>query len=224
MGNSFIQAMDWGLRGLLWAKFSQALGATNMTTQSAWYPKGIALRTVSEKQGADKLPFFNVWRTPPTFDWDRQRTHVAVEGLPTIAGTVKTVPAKLSYDAWFWTKDLEALNKIAEIYLFWWHRNPNLDITFNDTYRLGLDIHLGDLSDESPLDQVFEKGTYYVWRMPIVLDGWVFQTDTVKIIKKIYINGYDITINADGTLLSQETIIGSLVDDSAVATDSVVKQ
>ena len=82
--------------------------------------------------------------------------------------------------------------QITEAYLFWIHTDPQLRVYFNDTYLMELDTNFGDMIDESPLDQIYEKGTYFVYKAPIRLDGWIVMSATpavktiLEIIMKVY--------------------------------------
>jgi len=155
MADSFLKYIDTAMRARVWYKFSDLLGITNINQDSAFMIKDTALRHISEKRGAIQAEFITIWREGTEFDWDRQRSVLARREItPIVNGNMKsirTVPAKLNYTVWFWSKDRDKLNQIAERFLFWQHTDPNLDLLLNNTYPLEFDLHFGAVTDESPL-------------------------------------------------------------------------
>ena len=110
----------------------------------------------------------------------------------TTSVVVKAMPVDLEYNVWFWTKDIENLNLIAERYLFWQQDSPNLNIYYNTDYPAELDLHFGELTDESDVPSMLNKGNHFIMRVPIKIDGWVFASDeTNKVIQKIELVLYD---------------------------------
>jgi len=207
---SFIKVIDEGLRALVWSKFRSDMGfsASDLLAENIiLYPKLIALRKISEKRSRTQLEFMNIWRSTTSFDWTRQRTPLARRGLNIVYTdstgdsaetaedtgviTVKSTPVSLGYDIWFWSKSLEVLNTVDERYLFWIHNNPNLNLLYDDKYAVNLDLHFGEIIDESPLENVFSSGTYFIHRAPVKIDGWIFSSVTAKTIKTIYLTIYD---------------------------------
>jgi len=212
---SFLKVIDQGLRTAVYAKFKDDLGINSVTNDTGIFPKDLALRKVSEKRGDVSMEFISVWRNGTAPDMSRQRSPLARQGLylnytsqvtKTDIATVYAVPAALQYDVWFWSKDKEKLNVITEKYLFWMHNTPNLTINYNDTYPLEYYLKFGEVIDESPLDAVYDRGTYFVIKCPISLEGWVLTgADNTKTIKKIVVSVYDEGVDAN-TLLYTETI------------------
>jgi hypothetical protein len=206
---TFLKDIDEALRSVVYTKFLDNMGfSSNESDDVIFYPKEIAQRIISEKRGVATLEFANIWRIGTNVDWTRQRTPLARRGLygayvdgeapsSEVSGekialfTAKTVPATLDYNIWFWSQDRDKLNAVTETYLFWQHVNPNLDIYYNDVYPLEFDLHFGEIIDESDLPSMFEIGRYFVIRVPIRVEGWVFSATSTKTIKKIIVTLYD---------------------------------
>ena len=203
---SFLQTIDIGLRGLLYTKFEDILGLEDINRGVLFRPKETALRHVSEKKGNTEIEFINVWRTRTAPNWKLMRSPVARRGMltelinegTTDIAVIKAVPAALEYNVWFWTKKLENLSLITERYLFWQHENPNLNLDFTlsydaieTSYPTELDLHFGELIDESTVDEEFDQGIIYRMRVPVKIDGWVFVATSLKRINKIVFTVYD---------------------------------
>lgn len=217
--SSFIKTLDEAMKTLVFNKFATYLSLTTQATDLEFGPKSIAQRRIAEKRGQSSTEFISIWRNPPHFDWSRQRTPLARRGMlmeytngnTTDFTTIKAVPATIDYDVYFWTKDLDKAMQITEAYLFWIHVNPQLSVYFNDKYLMELDMNFGDIVDESPLDQIYEKGVYFVYRAPVRLDGWVVISTTTKtiltIIMSVYYNETLATATpANSELLTTRTI------------------
>ena len=104
---------------------------------------------------------------------------------------VKATPIDLSYDAWFWSKDLDKLYKVVEDYVFWQQDTPKVSLLYNDLWELTPDIHFGDIVDESTVAEQFQQGLIYVYRMPITVDGWILKGEAFNTISKIKVTFYD---------------------------------
>ena len=202
---AFLQTIDLGLRALLYTKFYDILNLESINRGVLLYPKEVAFRMMSEKKGAMISEFVNVWRTRTTPSWERQRTPVARRGLrvaytdgnQTDTITVKAMPVDLDYDVYFWTKDIENLNLIAERYLFWQQDSPNLNLFYNTDYPAELDLHFGELVDESNVPDMLNRGNHFVMKVPIKVDGWIFTSEEIGVIQKIELLLYDNTNLAD---------------------------
>jgi hypothetical protein len=211
---SFIQVIDLALRSAIFNKYKDILGFDDVHKDVLLYPKGVALRVRSERVGEDVLEFANLWRISTEFDWNRQRSSVARNGIlmkytdsnsKDAISTVKAIPLNFEYNVWYWSKDLDKLNQIAERYSFWWHQNPQLTLLVNDEYPLELNLHFGAVYDESTVEQMYDEGSYYVYRTPIRVEGWVFNTVDQKTIKYIHVELWDGTLGMDkerGTFLA----------------------
>ena len=218
MTTSFLKWFDDGVRSLLFEKFKDDLGIDSLEQDTGRYPKGVALRKLSEKRGKVSLEFINVWRSITSPDWARQRSPLARRGVYTgytslakdAITNIKTQPVKLAYDFWVWSKDLEKINQITEKYLFWQHNNPNVDLVINDLYEIGFQLHFGEVVDESPIEEMYDKGLYFVHRFPLLVDGWVFDLTSLKSVLKIILRFYE-DVDPGGTqersvLLFEETV------------------
>lgn len=199
MATSFLQVIDLGLRLGLYTKFNDILNLPSVNQGVLLYPKEVAFRKLAEKKGEAITEFINLWREVTDVDWARQRTPVARRGM-TLAYTdgnktditeAKAVPVKLEYNVWFWTKKIENINLLGERYLFWQQSNPNLSLLYNDVYPVELDLHFGALTDETNYIEMMSKGLHFSMRAPIVVDGWVFSSFSVKSITSIILTFYD---------------------------------
>ncbi|MHA1591097.1 MAG: hypothetical protein ACTSUP_01170 [Candidatus Heimdallarchaeaceae archaeon] len=198
---SFLKTIDFGLRTLLFNKFDDILNLESINRGVILYPKEVAFRMISEKKGAMLSEFINLWRTKTAPSWERQRTPVARRGFrlaytdnnQTDTITVKAMPVDLSYDIWFWTKDIDNLYLIAEKYLFWQQDNPNLSLYYNTTYPVELDLHFGEMTDESNVFDMLNRGNHFCMRVPIRVDGWVYTSEEIGVIQKIELVLYDNT-------------------------------
>lgn len=204
---SFLQTIDIGLRGLLFNKFGDILNLETVKEGVILYPKEIALREMAERKDQVELEFMNLWRTQVTPDWKYMKSTAARRGMQmeyvdaatkTDIAIIKSIPVHLEYDLWFWTRYIERLNLIAERYLFWQHSDPNLGLNFDvrfdlvkHAYPVELDLHFGPLIDESTEAQKYDKGTMFVLRTPIKIDGVALIADSVKTIKSITLSLYD---------------------------------
>ncbi len=67
-------------------------------------------------------------------------------------------------------------------------------------YPVELDMHFGPLVDESTVAEKYDKGSIYVMRTPVTIDGMALLVDTVKTVKTITLTIYDkdeLTTDAD---------------------------
>jgi len=216
MADSFIKTLDQAVKTLLYNKFGDTYEMDSQTNDMAFCPKEIALRNIAEKRGKTSVDFINFWRTGVFPDWSRQRTPLARHGISmaytdsaeTDATTIKAMPVRLEYDVWFWTRDLNKNMNAAELYIFWQHTNPNCDLYYDDKYLMELDLHFGDVVDESTVDETYGAGALYIQRAPLKMDAWILSGIDEKTILTIYLKIYDDTLEDGSTdvLLYEETI------------------
>lgn len=190
--DSLLYSYDLAIKTVLYNKFASILGIdTQSSSETAninlgvfQIPKAAAQRTAAEKRGQTFLEFISFWRIGAAFSWERNRTPVSRRGLQIGTGKdaiqVTAVPIDLRYDAWFWSKDVDKIYQIIEKYVFWQQNNPNVSILYNDAWTLEPDLHFGEIVDESTIDEKFATGITYVYRMPIRLDAWVFETEDIS--------------------------------------------
>jgi hypothetical protein len=190
-----LNVIDIGLRANLFSKFGDILGLESINRGVIFYPKEIAFRQISEKKGEAITEFINTWRVVTAPDWERQRTPVARRGINVNGGVVKAMPVKLNYKTWFWSKDLDKLNLVTERVLFWPQNNPRLDLVYTvngNDYPVELYLKFSEITDESNVDQMFEKGTHFCMCVSIDIEGWIFVgTVSDGIINKIILKIYD---------------------------------
>lgn len=212
--DSLLYSYDLAIKTVLYNKFASILGIdTQSSSETAninlgvfQIPKAAAQRTAAEKRGQTFLEFISFWRIGAAFSWERNRTPVSRRGLQIGTGKdaiqVTAVPIDLRYDAWFWSKDVDKIYQIIEKYVFWQQNNPNVSILYNDAWTLEPDLHFGEIVDESTIDEKFATGITYVYRMPIRLDAWVFETEDISnVIYKI-----KLTLRDKGDLTNYEEI------------------
>ena len=222
MATSFTKTLDEALKALIFLKFKSFLSLSVQNTGIVFEPKSITQRKIAEKRGVVNMEFMSFWRQPPQFDWKRSRTPVSRSGMLLEYAnadrkgiiTAKSVPATINYDVYFWTQSLDKLMQITEEYLFWMFDNPQLNIYFNDKYLMEIDLDIGSITDESPLDQVYEKGTYFVYKMPIKMQGWIVVLSTTKtildIIMRVYYNdNLETATSSNSVLLAEYNITES---------------
>jgi len=204
MAVSFIKGYDDTLKAALYARFGGILGISSGIGTTAekinkgvvQMPKEVALREVSEKRASDFLEFMSFYRSYAKPSTERRRTYVSHTGLlvPAENGTVKRVKAQsidITYDVWFWSKNLDLIYQCIESYILWQYETPAISLVYDDLYELNPHIHFGEIVDESTVASQFDTGRYFVYRMPVVLDGWVLKSSDVGIIHKIICTLYD---------------------------------
>jgi hypothetical protein len=218
---SFISSIDIGMKANIFSVFDSIMGLTDYTKDITFNPKDIAFREIAEKRGEVQMEFINLWRDPPEFSWDRQRSGTARRGMNINDAkiNIKAVPVDLNYEVTFWTHSLEVLQQISETYLFWIHTDPNLNINYdlgtsNTQFPLEIDMHFGKPRDDSQIIEKYAKGRYFAYTLPIKLDGWIFTNVDVKEILHIYVKVYDFT-KTDGTV-SEESILLTEWEEHAV--------
>jgi hypothetical protein len=201
MAETNLKIMDEGVRNLIFTRFQTIMGFSDENRDVLFWPKEVALRNLAEKRGKTEMEFANVWRTGIGRAIDRQRTPIARQGISvtytdgakTDVGQIKAMPADLMYSVWFWSKDRDKLNQVAESMLFWKQQDPNMHLiyTFLGTdFPLEYDMKFEDIVDESPIDAMFDRGLYDVMRFNFTVEGWVFDSETLKTIQKVILKVY----------------------------------
>lgn len=203
---SFTHSIDLALKMLLYQRFGDILkissqssvDADNINEGVVQVPREVALRVVAEKRGENFLNFINFWRVGTSPAWDRQRTPVARRGMylatsddKTDTVHVKAVPVDLNYNIWFWSKDLDKVYQCIEEYLLWQQDDPNLKLKYNEQYEIEPDIHFGEIVDESTVDEMYDKGLIFTFKMPIKIDAWILKGESFKTISKLVLTFYD---------------------------------
>lgn len=219
---SFLKVMDKGIQALMFTKFKDTLGLVDLNNDTVFYPKEVAFRQMAEKRGAAQVEFLSVWRDRTEFSWARQRTPLSRVGMQMSyvnpddkksINVVKAVPTDLHYDVWFWTKDYDKYNKIAERYMFWVQTYPNIDLFYND-YPISPYMKFGEMTDESTTSEMFDKGLYFVLRASVDVEGWVFLDETlergrpVPAVRTVTLKIYDNTVEQAPQLIYEASIYG----------------
>jgi len=217
---SFIKTMDEGMKTLVFAKFQSYFDMTVERTDLVFAPKQVAQRMLSEKRGANITEFISIWRPNLAFDWTRQRSPLARRGMllryddeSTKAAFVnlKAVPITMNYDVYFWSKSLDKIMEATEAYAFWVHTQPQLVLDYNDEFPLEMYMKFGGLVDETDYN-IYDKGTHFVFRAPIELEGWIITSSTPGSILTIYLDvwyneGPSTAITSESLLLASYTIV-----------------
>lgn len=208
MADSIFKIFDVAMRSLLYTKFGSVMGINTLgsTTEGninkgvVQCPKEIALRELAEKRSTGFLEFINYWRRGSGgIDWNRQNTRIARTGI-TIEGDtendasiIRAVPVAVEYEVWFWSQSYNKIGLADTEYLFWAQENPQMNITLNDKYPLEFDMHFSDIYDESPIEEKYEVGQFFIHRMVITLDGWAFRSTDLGFgtISKILVRTHD---------------------------------
>jgi len=201
MSGSFLKVITRGVQALAFYKSKDILNFESLEYDSVVFPKDIALRAIAEKRGETSLEFMNVWCNGYKFSWTRQRTSVARLGLygnyindeKTDIAHFKLVPVDLSFSVWWWSRDFDKLLQVMERFMFWQHRNPNLELKINDVYPVEFDMLFRGVSDESRIEELFDKGPLFVIRGDIDVEAWLFESFSLKTVLKIILNVYDNT-------------------------------
>jgi hypothetical protein len=193
---SFIQTIDNGIKALVFDKFKSYLNLNDLNRDMVFFPLEIAQRKIAEKRGEATVEFMSVWRHGIQFDWSRQRSTLARQGLKmqyvnssskSSIVTVKAVPATMNYNFWLWSRDLDKIMEAAEAYLFWVHNYPQLVLYYNGLYEMDMYMKFGPIVDRTNYN-IYEKGQYFVYEFPISLEGWVMTSITTKTILKIILD------------------------------------
>jgi hypothetical protein len=228
MADSFLKLIDQSVQALIYLRFKTIMGYTNMNKDSAIWTKEVSMRHIAEKRGEHEVEFFNVWRETVGLAWDRQRSPLARRGLmlnfndgsKSDIRTSKAMPVNLGYRFWLWSQDLDKINKAIESYLFWQHQNPNLNMSYDGTYPIELDMHFADVVDESPINTQFDRGLYFVYSFYLGIDGWVLTDFNQKTVKKIIIKLWDdVEAPGEDVLLREFSLVltsdsGSFLEES----------
>jgi len=202
---SLTYTYDVAMRSLAYTRFGSILGIDVLaaTVEESINkgviicPKGIAQRMVAEKRGENFLEFINIYPSEFAFSWDRNRSNVARRGFryqktPTSIGVVQADPIDLTYDMWFWSTSLDKVRLCMEKYIQWQHDAPKLSITFFNNFSMNPDISFNPVVDESAIEDIFNTGKVWVYKMTARIEAWLPRLETEeKEIHKISLGGYD---------------------------------
>jgi hypothetical protein len=213
MANTAITySYDIAMRLLAYTKFGSILGINNLDPDQSEAinkgviicPKRIAQRIVAEKRGETFLEFINVYPTKFAFSWDRNRTVVSRRGLRYTKtngtmGTVQAHPIDIEYSMWFWSNSLDRVRRCMELYIQWQHTSPKISLTFDGEFTFNPDIKFSPVVDESEIEDLFNTGKIWVYRMTASLEGWlpVHLDEDIARIHKIRLTAYDNTLGQE---------------------------
>jgi len=212
---SVLYTYDVAMRTLVYTRFASILGINSEPTVAdsinkgvILVPKGIAQREVAEKRDQTFLEFINVYRSSVAFSWQRQNTLIARRGFNYTKaaggiGTIKADATDITYNMWFWSNDLDKVNLCVEKYIQWQHETPKVSLLFNDEFSMNPDLQFSPVVDESQIEDVFEDGKVWCFRMTAKVDGWLPKLlDISGPIQKIQLTTYD-----KDTVLNYEVIV-----------------
>lgn len=205
MADSFLYTYDLAVRALAYTKFGDILGLDALDPDPVkainksvvLCPKRIAKRELAEKRTELFLEFINIYRASTALSWDRQRTVVAMRGLVIQRPdgkieTIKASPVDLNYNMWFWSNSLDKINLCSERYMRWAFENPKMTLTYNDIYTLTPDLIFSPVIDESAIEDIYETGKIWVFRMPLKVEAWLPKSGGLsEKIEKIRLTFYD---------------------------------
>lgn len=213
MANSFLKVIDEGVRAYLYTKYGTIMSLSSLTNDTAILPKASAFRMISENRGRAVVEFINCYRRTTQRAKDRARTSAARHGISmeyedaSIKDViqVKAVPANLEYDVYFWSLNPEILNQVEEAHLFGPYSTATLDLNFGTSYPVNMFIHHGDITEDGTVEQLDDKGLYFIRHTTLNVEGWVFSVIDSKTVKEIMVTFYDNT-SGNNVLLSQQTL------------------
>ena len=194
--STFIKFVDEGMKSAVFTKFQSHFELVNEIQDIVFAPKETAQRMVAEKRGEGTVEFISLWRERLVFDWGRQNTAIARKGLMMQYTddivkdeiiNIKAVPVKMAYNIWFWSRNLDKMNQALESYLFWIHSYPNLILNYQGIYPMELYIKPGEAVDESNY-AIYDKGKYFVNRLPVQVDGWILSSVNAKTILTVILD------------------------------------
>jgi len=145
----------------------------------------------------------SVYRRSIGFSWKRQRTVLARRGLryqraDGTIGNVKANAVDMDYDMWVWSNNLDKINLCVEKYIQWQHQTPKVSIVFDTDFVLNPNLQFSPVVDDSAIEDVFNTGKIWAFRMPLHIDGWLPETGTtVGQVYKIQLTLYDADEVAD---------------------------
>lgn len=237
---TFLNLVDLGLKSLIFLKFQEDMGFTDVARDSVFTKKGIALREIGERRGKVTAEFFNLWREDEDMDWKRHHTPLARRGFSSfesVSGKTATImlkaqPVLMNYSFTMWSLTKEKLNAVVEDYIFWMHRQPKLPLTFltDQEFSLSLTMNFGKVRDEDTVEDQYNKGLYYTATFPIFVESWILDSEVVKTITKGYLKMTDVSLfamdDARAEVLSDLKVMDfydKSVSDGGVGTEQVVK-
>jgi hypothetical protein len=91
-------------------------------------------------------------------------------------GTISTIKADavdLDYDMWVWSNSLDKINLCVEEYVRWQHETPKIQIVYENDFTLDPNLQFSPVVDDSRIEDVFDTGKVWVFRMPVHIDGWL---------------------------------------------------
>ena len=218
---SFIHTIDDALKASIFTKFASFFGLTNQNKDIVFQPKSICQRKIAEKRGEASVEFISLWRTNTGTDWGRQRSALARSGMniefvdsnKTSVVNIKAVPVILSYELRFWSRNLDSITLAIESYLNWFQSTPNLKLYYQGLYEMDMYLKFGEAVDETDFD-IYNKGLYYITRVPLTIEGWLLTEVTSKTVLKIILDIFlreGTAPNYLDTLVSETTITASSV-------------
>jgi hypothetical protein len=209
MANTAITySYDVAMRLLAFTKFGSILGIDTLDPVQeeainkgvVICPKRIAQRMIAEKRGETFLEFINVYPVRFQFSWERNRSVVSRSGLrfqksDGTLGTIRAHPIDIEYHMWFWSNSLDRVRLCMEQYIQWQHTAPKIDLIFDSEFSYNPDLIFSPVVDESEIEDLYNNGKVWVYRMSARLEGWLPEYNDLNTarIEKIRLTAYDTT-------------------------------
>jgi hypothetical protein len=222
MAETMLEVQDLAMRSLALQRFGPALGLPfDDATKRAnvmLKPKAAAQRVVAEVRGENSLEFISLWRSGGRNQWSRQNTPLAKRGADVILGDGETrrmrcVPVEMDYSIWVWSRDMVKAQAALRQFLLWQTDVPlvgiDIDVGGQTIGDVQLYLRTKDFTDESTVDEQFDKGVIHCVRMDLSLDGWEMDihNDEGSVIETIQLGMYSYTEDGRrGANIDQATI------------------
>lgn len=197
---SWTQLVDNAVKLMVFNRFSPFLNISDSNKDLIFTPKDVALRQIAEKRGEGTVEFISVWSDPVQFEWKRQNTPIARKGLTMnyTAGsggsnseiiTIQAVPVIMPYHIFVWSLYLDELKQVVESYAKWPQNYPNLKIFYSGLYEMDMYLTFGQPLDKTDYN-IYTKGKYFIYELPLTVDGWVLTNILTPTVYKIVLDVY----------------------------------
>ena len=198
---SWTQIVDNAVKLMTFNRFGPILGIYDSNKDLVLAPaeNNVAQRMIAEKRGAGStVEFISIWNEPVEFDWQRQNEPIGRKGLTVnyTAGsggsnsqiiTIKAVPVLMPYKISVWSLYLDKIKLVVESYSKWLYDRPNLKLYYSGLYEMDMYLKFGKIIDSTDYN-IYEKGKYFRYDLPLIVDGWVLTNILYPTILKIVLD------------------------------------